>query len=405
MLTYLKSLLSLSPGVKLFLLSEMAFGLGVGMYAVLFNFHLLGMGFNTEQIGIATACHTISVALLAYPAGIFTDRFGGKNAMVLGTVLVSLGYLLLAMVETETTLYLVQALVGAGFAFVIACEFPYIMSLCERKEDETTSFNLLVAAFTLAMAVGNILGAQLPEVLPVGETIYQTTLYLVAVSMFLVFLLRLFLPAKSERVRAEEAQQPHKGKTKIIPSRAVMIYVLYAALLGLTIQLVAPFENVIMRERFAFSDATVGYLMAATSFLTFLASLFTPYLMQTRHHKLALYLGFLVYAAILFVMGFEIAGLFYGGLLLMKGIANTTVFAMIDSRMMKATALEERGLHAGLRHMFRAGAGSLATWYAGTLLHDGDYYTTYWLAFGGIAIVFLFYMVIVRKQLQQDLGE
>ncbi|PWK11257.1 MFS transporter [Tumebacillus permanentifrigoris] len=404
MLSYLQSLVRLPRAVHFYLLSEMLFGLGIGM-ATIFNFHYLALGFDTRVIGYAAACNSITVAICSFPAGIFSDRFGAKKAMALGCGIATLGYVAIPLATQAWHLYLAQVLLAVGTAFIISCEFPYIMSLCERKEDETVAFNMLIAAFTLALSVGNILGTHLPAYLPEGSTVYQTTLFLIAAVFGLMFFMRLFLPASSQRVAREEEKRAKKATWRVIPSRQVVLYVLYATMGGFIFNMIIPFENVILRERFSLSDDTIGYILAANSFLCFLTSLITPYLMQTAKRKVYLYLAFGGFMLGMLLLGFTIPALAFGSILLGRGVSSLMINSFVDSSMMKATQTDERGLHSGLRNLTRSFAGSAATAYAGFVLAGGDYHTTYFIAFLLVVVQTLLYAFAVRRQLQQDLQE
>lgn len=404
MLGYLRSLFSLPPAVLFYLLSEMLFGVGIGM-AVILNFHYLELGFTTATIGISLACYTLTVAAVSYPAGMITDRFGSKFTMLFGSAFVVLGYVLIGFVDTPLTLYLAQIVSGFGFSFVIACEFPYIMSLCEKKEDETTAYSLLVSAFTLALALGNILGTKLPALLPSGNTMYQSTVFLIGAAFAIMLLMRCFLPAKSKRVAEEESKSPKKVSWKVIPSKQVMIYVLFATTNGFIWQLLGPFENVILRERYALSDDAIGYMLAVNSFLLFLASLFTPYLMKTSWRRIGLYSAYALLLICMLLMGFNVIVYAFYLFLLGKGFSGTLFNSFIDSSMMKATADDERGLHSGMRNLFRSAAGALSSTLAGYLLLGGDYNSIYFVTFLILAVQAFLYFFLVRHQLQKDLNE
>ncbi|KEO83954.1 MFS transporter [Tumebacillus flagellatus] len=406
MVAYFQSLLRMPRAVHFYLISEMVFGLAIGM-AVIFNFHYLALGFDARVIGIATAVNSVATAVCSYPAGLFTDRFGAKKAMALGIGVATLGYIAIPLATTALQLYLAQVLLAAGTAFIISCEFPYIMSLCERKEDETTAFNLLIAAFTLTLALGNILATHLPQYMPQGTTMYQSTMFLVAALFAVMFVMRLFLPAASARIeqekRADKAAQ--KPSWRVVPSRQVLLYVIYATLAGTTYAMVVPLENVIMKQRFDLSDDLVGYVIAANSFLSFLTSLTTPYLMQTAKRRLFLYLGFGMHMVGQLLMGLSVPFLAFAPFLLGRGVGSIMVNSFVDSSMMKATQLEERGLHSGLRNLCRSMAVSGATAVSGIIIASGDTQTPYFLAFLLVAIQTVFFTFLIRRQLREDLQE
>lgn len=404
MVSYIQSLFRLPRAVHFYLLSEMLFGLGVGM-AIILNFHYLALGFDPSVIGIATACYSVIVALCSFPAGVFSDRFGAKKAMALGGGITTLGYLAIPFATTPWQLYAAQMLLGIGMAFVISCEFPYIMSLCERKEDETVAYNMLIAAFTLMLSLGNILGTKLPALMPSGTTAYQSTIFLIAACFAVMFLMRLYLPASSHRIAEEERTSKKKVTWKVVPSKQVVLYVLYATLGGMIFQMIGPFENVILRERFHLTDVTIGYVAACTSFLSFLTSLTTPYLMQTNKRRLFLYLALTGAMLAFFVLGWQIGVMVFTVFLLGRGVCMLMVNSFVDASMMKATENNERGLHSGLRNLTRSFAGSLASGFGGYMLAGGDYHTLYFIAFGVLVVQTLFYLFSIRYQLKKDLQE
>lgn len=404
MLGYFRSLLRLPGAVHLYLLSEMLFGLAIGMTLVL-NFYYTDLQLSPTVIGQGLALYSVTVALCSYPAGIFTDRFGAKTAMTLGGALIVLGYLLTSQIQGPLSLFLAQFVLAVGMAFIFTCEFPYIMSLCERKEDETTAFNLLIAAFQLTMGLGQILGTKLPGLLPFGTTPYQPAVYLIAAAFFIMWLMRLFLPAKSQRAAREEAARDKHRSWKMIPSRQVVIYVIFGAIAGFIWNLVGPFENLILRERFTLPDEWIGYLFAVNSLLLFITSLLAPYLMLTKGRRLYLYAAFGVLTISFFILGSQVPLYLFTLFLLGKGVSQMLVTSFIDSSMMKATPEDERGMHAGLRHLTRAGAGAAASWLAGYLVGQQNYHTVYFLAFLSAAIWLLYYFLFVRRQLIEDLEE
>lgn len=406
MRNYLLSLLRLPPAVHFYLFSEMLFGIGVGA-AVILNFHYLELGFDTKVIGLAQACYSVAVAVFSYPAGIITDRLGSKFAMLLGSAIVTLSYAAIAYVTTPAMLYLVQIVLGIGFAFVIACEFPYIMSLCEREEDETTAYNMLIAAFTLMMSVGYILGTKLPAWLPEGHTAYQTTIFFIAFSFLIMLILRVFLPAKSRRKQEEHARQTEVKRPSwlAVPSRQVLVYVLYATAAGSLFSLLGPFENVILRERFSLSDDIVGYLFALNSFLLFLTTFFTPLIMTSPKRRLILYTAFALQLLFMLMLGTIGAIWLFSLVFIGKGTVGMLLNSFIDASMMKATPDAERGLHSGLRNLSRFIIGAGVNSIGGFLLASGDYRSIYYVAFVIVAAQVLIYLTLVRGHLRQDLQE
>ena len=402
---YFRSLLALPRAVHFYLLSELLFGIGLGIGMIILNFHYVDLGLAKQQIGALNSFYGIALALLSYPAGVVTDRFGAKRAMIIGVAGVVAGYATIATFSSLFSLYAAQFLIACGFSLVFACEFPYIMSLCEREEDETTAYNLLNTAFTMALTVGTLLGPVLPEIMPQGDTAYQTGIYLIALSFGIMWVMRMFLPASSQRVAKAQSEQPKSINWRVKPSRGVMIFLGYTLLAGFLYSMMNPLENVLQRDRFGFTDDQVSYLMAAGTFVNFLVSLFVPYIMALPSRRRYLYAGFALQMVTLFGLGLLIPAFLYSLLFLGKGVSGMFNTSFVDSLTMKATAEHERGLHSGLRTLVRSGAGAVASVWAGYLLGAGDTHTSYLFSFFVVGIQVCYYFFAVRHQLARELDE
>lgn len=73
-------------------------------------------GLNLAQIGVAYAINGLTVFLFDIPAGFVADRYGYRRMLLIGVALQALGFGFLAITYQPWLAYLLQVLLGMGFA-------------------------------------------------------------------------------------------------------------------------------------------------------------------------------------------------------------------------------------------------------------------------------------------------
>lgn len=69
MKSYIRRVRNLRRDVKLFLLYSLASNVGIGVFMLLFNLYLLGLGYREDYIGRFNAVNTLAMAVVAISIG------------------------------------------------------------------------------------------------------------------------------------------------------------------------------------------------------------------------------------------------------------------------------------------------------------------------------------------------
>jgi DHA1 family multidrug resistance protein-like MFS transporter len=412
---YLRELTRLPKGVRHFLYSEPLLGISFGMFAFMLNYHFLGRGLSEVEIGELTSLHMIVMGASAIPFGLLSDRSSRKMILVAGLYLIGISFFFLGIGDTYTTLLWGQVLNALGISLMVSAEIPLLYSYCKQRKEETQTYNMMFAIFTLFTGFGTLLGGWLPKVLPQGGTLYETSIYAMGALVLIIGTIRLFLPPENRVSSSRGKGDSQKDSSSVIlpspkptpassrlslvlfwrkgwermPSRNVFIYTGFSFFAGGTFGFLVPYYNVIAKFRMNWPDEWVSLLLTVNGFMMFLVSFFTPLLLDRwglRKASMVL-LGFsalfsLALAASLPAIGFVVIFLLRNGVYL-AGIN------LLEGQSLQATNNEERGLHAGLRSVARSVSSTGAAYAAGFMLELNNYMLPFLLT--GILLLFSFF--------------
>lgn len=408
---YLRELSRLPLGVKQFLYSEPLLGIALGMFSLLLNFHLLEQGIDEIEIGHLTSLQMMVMGLSAIPFGMMADRLNRKAILVLGLFLISASYFATGLSTTFTHFALSQILSALGVSMMISSEIPLLYHYCKSRREETQTYNLMFAIFTLFTGVGTLLGGYLPDWLPKGDSKYEATLYVIGILVCMVGVIRSFLPSPGSSALDESAtaKTETKGNRSIgwinMPSRNVLLFVGFSFFAGGAFGFLIPFLNVIVKFRLDWSDEWVSILLTANGFILFIASFFTPMLLDRLGLRKAAYflLGATTLSTLLLAFHLPLAG--FVALFLFRNGGYMAAINLLEGQSLQATKNTERGLHSGMRSVARSLASTIAAFIAGYILNLKDYMTPFLLT-GALLVVSLVYVhFLMIKRLEEELNE
>jgi MFS family permease len=102
--SYAQSLRLFSRNVRLLLVAVALVALAWdGMRAVLLNLYLLRLGYGPELVGIVTAVGALAFAFMCLPAGAMGTRWGSRNMLIAGVMILSAGLGSLLLAESAPT--------------------------------------------------------------------------------------------------------------------------------------------------------------------------------------------------------------------------------------------------------------------------------------------------------------
>ncbi|MFB9330030.1 MFS transporter [Paenibacillus aurantiacus] len=376
---YLRGLLRLPGGVRRFLMTEALYGIGIGLYSLVLNLHLLAKGLKEDQVGALVSVGILIMGVLAIPVSLLANRFGRKKLLVLGILFIAAGNIVYAFTGDIAYFYVAQMLVSIGLTLVETTEVQLLFHYCASRRDEVRAFSLMFAVFTAFTGAGTLLAGYLPSG-GGGEEGYRTALLLAGFVFVLHGVIRgLILPAEGGGTL--KADSPHAISTRELlanwkqklPSAKMWLFALLLALLGGALAITGSYLNVIVKYRLDWLDDRVSLLLAVAGIFLFISSLLTPYIMERFGPHRAIISVFIINIA-LFAALFSLMPVWlFTMLFLIRGGAVTMLSNLVDSQLMSSLQEKERNLFAGMRSVFRSVGSSITAYMAGWILAGADY--------------------------------
>lgn len=183
-------------GVRRFLATEALYGIGIGLYSLALNLHLLALGASGGQIASISAVGILIMGIGALPAGMLAGKIGRKPMLLAGSMLVAAGAALFAAGRSLPVWYAAQAVASAGFMCIETTEIQLLFRYCRSRREESRAFHGMFAVFTAFTGLGNLLGGILSRA-DASAAGHAPSLYASAVCIAVLSLLRLrLLPAE-----------------------------------------------------------------------------------------------------------------------------------------------------------------------------------------------------------------
>ncbi|OAB37027.1 MFS transporter [Paenibacillus macquariensis subsp. defensor] len=402
---YLKDLLRLPVGVRRFLMTEALYGIGIGLYALVLNLHLLSKGLKEDQIGALVSVGILIMGMLAIPVSLLANRLGRKKLLTIGVLFVAAGNILYAISGEIVYFYLAQVLVSIGLTLVETTEVQLLFNYCSSRKEEMRAFSLMFAVFTAFTGVGTLIAGYLPSGAGDGEG-YRTALLLAGLVLVIHGVIRgLLLPAESSVILKENSHETIRTREILprlklkLPSSKLWLFSVFMALLGGALAITGSFLNVIVKYRLDWSDDNVSLLLAVAGIVLFVCSLLTPYMMERFGQHYAIIFVFLINIVLFTALFWLMPVWMFTILFLIRGGAATMLSNLVDSQLMSALKERERNLFAGMRSVFRSVGSSIATFYAGLILTGADYQMPFLVTAVVLGIGLIYYMRWVRPLL------
>ncbi|WP_409346990.1 MFS transporter [Paenibacillus sp. MBLB4367] len=404
-----KAMLDFSPGVRRFIATEALLGLGVGIFQLVLNLHLLEMKLDEKQIGEITSVGALLMGLLSIPAGMMAGWAGRKNMFVLGMFLMGVGYAGFGLGETIPFFYASQLVLTLGLTLLVTSEIQLLYQYSRSQREETRAFSMLFAVFTLFVGVGTLLGGYLPKWLGGSTTVYQWTLFVAAIMHVLGALSRgLLLPSEPKPETAPQAaaaigtaaDTAVRARKSKLPSRSVWVLSVFTLLTGMAFGFTGPYLNVIVKFRLDWQDTTVSLLLMAAGFFTFAGSLIMPALLERAGVSKAFALAYAANIVLTLLLCMVFPVYIFCFVLLVRGGGFTLLTNMTESQAMSCIDERERNIFAGMRTVCRSVGTSVASYSAGVILAAKNYTTPFLLTAIVIAAGYLYFLVWVRPLFQ-----
>jgi MFS family permease len=272
----------LSRNARLFLVAAMIDGIINSTWSLYFNFFVLSRGYDKQFMGLANAMPSIATLLVGLPMGMLSDRIGRRKAMLLGLIMLSAGYGMMAIAPSQALILVAGFLGGAGSALYFNSQAPFMMN-ASTAETRTLLFSLSSGIVTLSGALGNLVAGKLPQLLSSitglerdGSGVLQIIM-LAAVAFGTLSLIPIALIREDKPTAHHESTGSPSGNLKGLIRKPVLWMIFLPNMLtGIGAGILMPYVNLFYAERFTLTDVQLGVLFSLSSLLTGAASLIGP---------------------------------------------------------------------------------------------------------------------------------
>jgi MFS family permease len=261
---------ALEQNAKRYLWCTVCFAITTSLHSLIFNLYLTRIGYDAAFIGLGSAVLSGTRLICALPAGMVADRIGRKRSMLVGLTGMALAQFGLALLTADWAILgsmVVSGIFGALFMTSVA---PF---LAEHSAPDQRSllFTLDSSLMNLASFVASTAGGYLPLVFGslLGVEAESAPAYrsvmLIAASTLVLALLPVASLHRTPRRRSRRVPWTLRSLSNLSQGRLMFRLVLPRALMAFGAGLVFPFLNLYFKERFAVSDAVLGWIFGITN--------------------------------------------------------------------------------------------------------------------------------------------
>lgn len=364
---YIKSIIQLPTAVKWFLLTEMIYGLSIGIWSVNLNFHLKACSLNDLGIGNLLAFGSIATAIISVFAGSLCDRIGFHPSMMFGCMMKGCGMIIIALAPSIPTLYIGLLITSLGDAFVLSCEFPFLLGLVETELRDMV-YNLLICSFLFGMFFGNILGGYLPGWSSGMKDTYLAAVLISGILFVLLSFARSFLPRKKIEYVVK------KLSLSLLKDKMTMSFLLYGVLVSIAYNTLASMLNIIFRDSLHLKDSSVGVFFSISTIVMFISAFLVPVIAKRLKSGKTAILFMAVNIPVLLAM--SVAGVhMFIFLWILYSSCRMMIPGTVDCRMLQAIPQDMQGSYSGLRIFANSLGTAAGASLAGLILEYSNYST------------------------------
>ncbi|MDY0323107.1 MAG: MFS transporter [Candidatus Carbobacillus sp.] len=289
---------SYNRNIKLILLTQLLFSIGMGMFMIVYNLYVRALGYEQIIVGEVVSSMAYGTALALVPAGILSDRLSRKKLVVFGGMM-TVSTLFLRSVLEQADGLIHAAFVEGVFAALIQVSFVPLLSEYSREEERVHLFSMLFALNMGANIFGNLGGGfmsdgwmrmfGMSEVLSLRWTLFVSIMIIMAaiVPMMKIQETQKKVKTKAMRPILTEIQEQqvttgHRAslfnfiKVHFPSLRLIFLFSIAQLFIGFGAGLVIPYLNLYFADRFAASASVIGLIVSLGQAATALAMLFGP---------------------------------------------------------------------------------------------------------------------------------
>lgn len=274
-----------SRNIKLFFLANILYQIGTGMFGVLYNLYIQGLGYDDAMNGRVVSIQSFATALMFVPIGIWGDRTSRKKILVLGALLSGVAFILRSFSSGE------GALLGFAVFTGLFASFFQVLSIPFLAENVTTANRLKMFSYfsSLGLAsqvIGSLGGGVFADALKslgfANLLSLRTVLVIGGAATLAAFIPMLFVRETRKETGTQVKTEAEKHTSKepesspAAETRMIARFVAAQLLIGLGSGLVVPYLNLYFTNRFSISLSLMSLLISLGQVMTIFSMLIGP---------------------------------------------------------------------------------------------------------------------------------
>jgi len=379
---YFSKIRRFSRNARLLLSASVLHGLAFGIWGVIFNLYLLGLGFQEDFIGFLLLLGGITYGLAAFAAGIVCDRIGRRTSFLVGATTAAIFNFIQVFTSDPVVLLSSSFLGGLLGPLSWVAEAPFMMENSE-PEERTHLFSVSFTIFLVFSMIGNLLGGNLPRVLGglLGVSSESALAFRATLVFSIGFLLVALLPyymIKERREQRSKERAVSGFSLKNIRSRLVIgKLVLTAGLIGLGAGFIVPLFNVFFVRKLASTPEQVGLIFALGDVTVAVGTLLAPVVSSKLGKVRAV--AFTELISIPFILGIAFSpNLGFAAIsYLARGSLMNMAGPLRNNFSMEVVLEGERATTSGLTIMADGIPRAISGGLAGQIMKEGNYVLPY----------------------------
>lgn len=286
-----------SRNIQLFFLASLLYQIGNGMFSVLYNLYIQGLGYDDTMNGQIVSIQSLATAIMFIPIGFSGDKFSRKKLLIIGA-LFSGAFLIGRSFDYAASGLIWFAVFSGLFAGVFqVLAIPYLaenVKKSQRLKMFSYYSSLVLASQVLGSLGGGVLADLLHSAGMAKVTSLQTVLFMGGAATLAAFIPLLFVTENpvsqtdaNKGNTAEDASlqtrhavhAPSLDDEKLLKKRDTKLigqFVITQLLIGLGSGLVVPYLNLYFTNRFAVSLSGMSLLIALGQIMTIVSMLIGP---------------------------------------------------------------------------------------------------------------------------------
>ncbi|MBT2282879.1 MFS transporter [Paenibacillus polymyxa] len=286
-----------SRNIQLFFLASILYQIGNGMFSVLYNLYIQGLGYNDTMNGQIVSIQSLATAIMFVPIGLCGDLFSRKRLLITGALFSGI-FLIGRSFDYSATGLIWFAVFSGLFAGVFqVLAIPYLAENV-KKSQRLKMFSYYSSLVLASQVLGSLGGGVFADLLHTAGlakvTGLQTVLFVGGAATLAAFIPLLFVSegkaAPQTTIPSQPVLQPNADLkesstntpstddliTKKKDSRLIGQFIVTQLLIGLGSGLVVPYLNLYFTNRFSVSLSGMSLLIALGQVMTIVSMLIGP---------------------------------------------------------------------------------------------------------------------------------